>query len=94
MTMPDERTRAMLWGGAFLIEVARDRSLPLDLRRQAVVIARHFPTIEDVKSMAIALRCIPFAVELALPEEIPPDTEIGKFGPLTLSTRLGWPVDK
>lgn len=24
MTMPDERTRALLWAGSFLIELARD----------------------------------------------------------------------
>lgn len=28
MTMPDERTRALLWAGGFLIELARDNSLP------------------------------------------------------------------
>ncbi len=51
--MPDERTRALLWAGGFLIELARDDSLPLDIRRRAVVIARHFPTIEDVSTMAL-----------------------------------------
>ena len=48
MTIPHERTRAMLWAGGFLIELARDTSLPIAVRRRAVVIARHFPTIEDV----------------------------------------------
>lgn len=46
MTTPDERTRALVWAGGFLIELARDRSLSLDVRRRAVVIARHFPTIK------------------------------------------------
>jgi hypothetical protein len=36
-----------------LIEIARDKSLPLRLRRCAVVIARHFPTVEDVAGMAV-----------------------------------------
>ncbi|WP_447584943.1 BPSL0761 family protein [Pseudoxanthomonas mexicana] len=38
MTMPDERTRALLWAGGFLIELARDDSLPLSIRRRALVI--------------------------------------------------------
>lgn len=53
MTMPDERTRALLWAGGFLIELARDDRLPVDVRRSAVAIARHFPTIEQVSAMAI-----------------------------------------
>mgnify|MGYP001281190788 CR=1 FL=1 len=53
MTMPDERTRAMIWAGGFLIELARDTSLSLSVRQRAVVIARHFPTIEDVSFMAL-----------------------------------------
>lgn len=66
MTMPYERTRALLWAGGFLIEVARDESLPIAVRQRAVAIARHFPTIEDVSHMArfrhpsglgVGLRC-------------------------------------
>lgn len=53
MTMPDERTRALLWAGGFLVELARDDSLPIHVRRRAVVIARHFPTFEDVSAMAL-----------------------------------------
>jgi hypothetical protein len=52
MTMPHERTRALLWAGGFLIELARDESLPIAVRQRAVAIARHFPTIEDVSHMA------------------------------------------
>lgn len=52
MTMQDERTRALVWAGGFLVELARNDSLPLNVRRRAVVIARHFPTIEDVSAMA------------------------------------------
>lgn len=42
MTLPDERTRALIWAGGFLIELALDESLSLRFRPQAVVIARHF----------------------------------------------------
>ena len=52
MTLPYERTRALLWAGSFLIKFARDKRLPLRVRREAVVIARQFPTIEDISLMA------------------------------------------
>lgn len=90
MTMPDERTRALLWAGSFLIEIARDKSLPLELRRQAVVIARHFPTIEDVGSMATPQYTALFGSPLAHPSEVDWRDE-GRPGPLTYSTRLTWP---
>lgn len=93
MTTPVERTRALLWAGGFLIEVARDRNLPLDVRRQAVVIARHFPTIEDLSPMALTSPSPFFGPMLASPDEIPAETDLGRFGPLRYSTRLGWPEE-
>ena len=93
MTMPDERTRALLWAGAFLMEVARDKSLPLHVRRRAVVIARHFPTIEDIASMALTQQAAFLGPMLVSPAEIPADTELGRFGPLRYSTRLAWPEE-
>lgn len=53
MTMPDERSRALVWAGGFLIEIARDKRLPLDVRQSAVTVARHFPTIEQVSHMTL-----------------------------------------
>ena len=53
MAMPDERTRALLWAGAFQIELARDKSLPINVRQRAVTIARHFPAVEDIAAMAL-----------------------------------------
>jgi hypothetical protein len=59
MTMPDERTRAMVWAGGFLIQIARDRSLPLVSPREAVVIAQHFPTRPRAGSpLEVAARAI------------------------------------
>ena len=52
MTMPHERIRALLWAGGFFIELARDESLPLEVRQRAVAIARHFPTVENIGLMA------------------------------------------
>lgn len=93
MTMPDERTRALLWAGSFLIEIAQDKSLPVKLRRKAVVIARHFPTIEEVESMSS-----PHLINFLGPYLENPSRvawrEDGDPGPLTYSTRLAWPEDR
>lgn len=93
MTMPDERTRALLWAGGFLIELAKDTSLPLVIRRRAVVIARHFPTIEDVASMALLRHSSGLGIGLATPGETTGWEEDCQFGPLRHSTRLAWPED-
>lgn len=91
MTMLHERTRALLWAGGFLVELARDESLPLALRQRAVEIARHFPTIEDVSHMARH----PSGLDVGL--EMPSDTagwvEGCPWGPLRYSTRLAWPEE-
>jgi len=91
MTMPDERTRALLWSGSFLIEIARDPNLPLALRRRAVVIARHYPTIEDVTVMARLRHPSGLGVGLALPQDVPGWRESCRTEPLTYGTRLEWP---
>jgi hypothetical protein len=91
MTLPDERTRALLWAGSFLIELARDDSLPLNIRRRAVIIARHFPTIEDVSAMALLRHPSGLGLELAHPSEVRLPNEDDRFGPLRYSTRLAWP---
>lgn len=93
MTMPNERTRALVWAGGFLIELARDHSLPLDVRRRAVVIARHFPTIEDISTMALLWYPIGHHAALTSPDEIDAETEGGRFGPLRYSTQLVWPEE-
>lgn len=92
MTLPDERTRALLWAGSLLIELARDDRLPIDVRRRAVVIARHFPTIEDVSDMAMFRHPSGLGVGLASPY----DTawmEGCPHGALRYSTKLGWPEE-
>lgn len=91
MTMPVERTRALLWAGGFLIELARDRRLPLDVRQSAVAIARHFPTIEDVASMAMFRHPTGLGVGLAMPGETAGWAEGCPLGPLRYSARLTWP---
>jgi hypothetical protein len=92
MTLPDERTRALLWAGSFLIKLARDKRLPLKVRRKAVVIARHFPTIEDISLMAqFRLEC-GLGVGLAAPRDV--SWEEGcPDDPLRHSTRLPFPEE-
>ena len=93
MTMSDERTRALLWAGGFLIELARDTSLPIAVRRRAVVIARHFPTIEDVSAMALFRHSSGLGIGLAFPSEVSSWADDCRYGPLRYSTRLAWPED-
>lgn len=53
MTMPDERTRALLQTGAFLKELAKEPSLPAWIRREANRLLRHFPTVIEIRTMAL-----------------------------------------
>lgn len=91
MTMPDERTRALLWVGGFLVDIAQDESLPLPLRRRAVTIARHFPTIEDVGWIVESIRESALSIGLASPENALLEEGDVDFTPLRHSTRLTWP---
>lgn len=43
MTMPNERTRAVIQTGEFLLELSRDSSLPERIRREAKFLLRHYP---------------------------------------------------
>lgn len=43
MTMPNERTRAVIQTGEFLLELSRDSSLPERIRRDAKSLLRHYP---------------------------------------------------
>lgn len=92
MTMPDERTRALLWAGDLMIEIARDQSLPLKLRRSAVVIARHFPTFEDISMMARAMESSFGGSMLTQPNEVLAEIDL-KHGPLRYGTRLRFPEE-
>lgn len=96
MTMPNERTRALVWGGAFLVELARDTRLPYDVRRSAVFVARHYPTVSNIKSMAISEAPGPIAMPML---EILSDDDLTEWlksfpqGALTSGTRLAFPPE-
>ena len=87
MTTLNERARSLVWAGAFLIELAKDRSLPITIRRTAVVIARHFPTTWDVTRMASH----PFSEVELCDDDIREWTKDSPHGPLLDSTRLAFP---
>lgn len=94
MTMPDERTRSLIWAGSFLIELALDTSLSPAIRRKAVVIARHFPTLEDVKGLTARLELSKeLGPTLAYPRDVDEWLKSSKHGPLLHSTRLSFPDD-
>jgi len=48
MTMPHERTRAVLQTHEFLVELSKNPSLPEKIRRDASFLLRHYPTEQDV----------------------------------------------
>lgn len=91
MTLPTERTRALLWAGGFLVDLAQDETLPLRIRRRAATIARHFPTVEDVSWMAESLRESILSIGIATPEVALPELGDWDFAPLRHSTTLRWP---
>lgn len=43
MTLPNERTRAVIQTGEFLLELSRDSSLPRRIRDGAKYLLRHYP---------------------------------------------------
>lgn len=92
MTMPDERTRAVLWAGGFLIELAHDESVPMKRRRQAVAIARHYVTRSDLALLHMALSSSIYGSYFAHPNEVY-DKRDFPFGTLNTFTRLRWPEE-
>lgn len=48
MTMPHERSRAVVEARKFLVEISRDQSLPERLRRDAKFVLRHYPSESEV----------------------------------------------
>lgn len=65
MTMPHERTRAVIGTKKFLEELKMRDDIPKDVRESAIWCLRHYPTDADIKSMGYATMrnnfCNPFA---------------------------------
>ncbi|WP_224789950.1 BPSL0761 family protein [Pseudomonas fluorescens] len=72
MTMPNERTRAVIQTGEFLLELSRDSSLPERIRHDAKHLLRHYP---NQSQMLLAGR---------IEEEL--DPSISPMGPVFSST--------
>ncbi|WP_173176755.1 BPSL0761 family protein [Pseudomonas tohonis] len=48
MTMPNERSRAVVNTREFLVALSRDGTLPEKVRHDAKFLLRHYPTLDDV----------------------------------------------
>ncbi|MBD0682683.1 BPSL0761 family protein [Pseudomonas sp. PSB11] len=48
MTMPSERTRALIQTRDFLVEIAQDSAMSESFRRQARKLLRHYPTSNEI----------------------------------------------
>lgn len=92
MTTPDERTRTLVQAGAFLVELAFDRTLPLNVRREAARLARHYPTTSDIRYTGLMM-ARPRPIYMApLISEINPEWTAGyKHGALKDATRVPIP---
>lgn len=94
MTTPNERARSLIQAGGFLIELARDKSLPLPVRRAAVAIARHFPMAHEVSFAASHSPSFGLDLKLESPGDIAAWAKDFPQGLLRESTRLTWPEDE
>lgn len=48
MTLPHERTRSLVQAGELLAEISKDHSLPDEIRAQAKVVLRHYPSSKEI----------------------------------------------
>ncbi len=48
MTMPSERTRAIIQTREFLVDLSRDQTLPEAVRTEARRLLRHYPAADEV----------------------------------------------
>ena len=53
MTTPTERVRNLVQAGALLKELRADESLPAELRNEAERLLRHYPTIAELRMLAM-----------------------------------------
>ncbi|EPQ8820816.1 BPSL0761 family protein [Pseudomonas aeruginosa] len=58
MTLPYERTRAIVKTEEFLRELSRDANLPQDIRSYAKSLLRHYPSAAEVLSLGRLEECL------------------------------------
>lgn len=78
MTTPEESMRHLFQAGAFLVELALDERLPIEVRREAARLTRHYPTPE------CSLAVTPSVIGCFLPAPEPSWFEGYRHGPLTM----------
>jgi len=94
MTTAYEHTGAIVWAGGFLIELARDKSLPFGIRQRVVMAARHFPTlVKPILSASLTQHGCETALTLPRPKEEDDWTANYRHRALTSSTQLEWPEE-
>lgn len=91
MSTVEEKARALVWAGGFLVEVARDESLAIAIRQRAVTIARHFPTAGEVVLEANLVLRAAGEAPLVTKEQQASWAKDCKHGALTYGTRFDWP---
>lgn len=52
MTMPAERTRALRWAGEFLRELQSSEGIDPAVKREILVILRHYPSGAEIRAHA------------------------------------------
>lgn len=52
MTMPDERTRALIMAGELLLDLRLRRLSPEEAQRQAITALRHYPSESLIQQLA------------------------------------------
>jgi hypothetical protein len=52
MTMPAERTRALRWAGEFLRKLQRSDGIDPAMKREILVILRHYPSGAEIRAHA------------------------------------------
>lgn len=62
MTLPHERSRAVIETGKFLRELLTNEQTPVPIRREARALLRHFPSADQVFSAAWQERADPHLV--------------------------------
>lgn len=58
LTLPNERTRALVKTEEFLRELSRDQQLPRDVRSSAKSLLRHYPSAAQVFSLGRLEECL------------------------------------
>jgi hypothetical protein len=48
MSMPNERTRAVIWATEFLFRLSRGNGVPVKISKEAKAILHHFPLVSDL----------------------------------------------